>query len=56
MHARRFYHPESLGNAAFADGKGLYLTTGAASSDYDALQVKFDRKLAHGLQVLASYT
>ncbi len=54
--AQRFYHPESLGNAAFADGKGLYLTTGAASSDYDALQVKFDRKLAHGLQVLASYT
>ena len=38
--AQRFYMPQTLGNTAFADGKGLYLTTGAASSDYDALQVK----------------
>ncbi len=54
--AQRFYMPQTLGNTVFADGKGLYLTTGAASSDYDALQVKFDRKLSGGLQVLASYT
>jgi len=53
---QRFYHPEALGNAAFSQGKGLYITTNAANSDYDALQVRFDRKLSHGLQALASYT
>ena len=56
MLAQRFYHPENLGNTAFSDGKGLYLTTNAASSDYNSLQVRFDRKLSRGLQVLAAYT
>ena len=32
------------------------LTSNTATSDYDALQVKFDRRLSQGLQVLASYT
>jgi len=32
------------------------LTTNAATSDYDALQIQFQRRLSHGLQVLASYT
>jgi len=32
------------------------LTTGTATSDYNALQLKFERRLARGLQVLASYT
>ena len=32
------------------------LTTNAGTSDYDALQVQFQRRLSHGLQVLASYT
>jgi hypothetical protein len=32
------------------------LTTNSASSDYDALQVQFQRRLTRGLQALASYT
>jgi hypothetical protein len=53
---QHFYEPQDLGNVNFSGGSGLYITTGAASSDYSALQVKFDRKLSHGLQFLASYT
>jgi hypothetical protein len=51
-----FYQPQNLGNTNFSEATGLYITTGGASSDYNALQAKFNRKLAHGLQVLASYT
>jgi hypothetical protein len=32
------------------------LVTNAATSDYDALQLQFQRRLSHGLQALASYT
>jgi hypothetical protein len=32
------------------------LTDNTATSDYNALQIKFQRQLSHGLQVLASYT
>jgi hypothetical protein len=32
------------------------LTTNSAASDYDALQIKFQRRLSHGLQALASYS
>src|SRR5260370_41152862 len=32
------------------------LVTNAGTSDYAALQVQFQRRLSHGLQVLASYT
>lgn len=32
------------------------LITNAATSDYDALQVQFQRRLSNGLQVLASYS
>lgn len=32
------------------------LITNEASSDYNALQVQFQRRLSHGLQVLSSYT
>ena len=32
------------------------VTDNSATSDYDALQVKFERRLARGLQALASYT
>lgn len=32
------------------------LTTNHATSDYDALQVQFQRRLSHGLQAIASYT
>jgi hypothetical protein len=34
----------------------ISLTTGDATSDYHALQSKFQRRLSRGLQVLASYT
>jgi len=51
-----FYHPENLGNTAFSEGTGLYITTNDAASDYNSLQVKFDRKLSHGLQLLGTYT
>ena len=53
---QRFYHPESVGNTAFAQGKGLYVTDNDASSDYNSLQAKFERRLSHGLQILGSYT
>jgi outer membrane receptor protein involved in Fe transport len=32
------------------------LTGNAASSNYDALQIQFNRRLSHGLQTLASFT
>ena len=32
------------------------VTSNSATSDYHALQVKFERRLSHGLQALASYT
>lgn len=34
----------------------LYLFTNGLTSSYNALQVKFQRQLAHGLQALGSYT
>lgn len=33
-----------------------FLSTNAGTSDYDALQVQFQRRLSHGLQALASYS
>ena len=53
------YSPEELGNPNFsADicAGCLYVTKNGATSDYHALQAAFQRRLAHGLQVLASYT
>lgn len=40
-------------NPTFAS---ISLTTGDATSDYHALQLKFQRRLPHGLEGLASYT
>jgi hypothetical protein len=56
--AQRYYAPQNLtpANPNFSLGQDLYVTTNAASSDYNSLQVKFDRKMSHGLQMLASYT
>jgi Carboxypeptidase regulatory-like domain/TonB dependent receptor/TonB-dependent Receptor Plug Domain len=54
------YDPAIAGNPNFVSaadgGYGLYLTTNATSSNYNALQAQFDRRLAHGLQMLLSYT
>ena len=33
-----------------------YLVGNTATSDYDALQIEFQRQMSHGLQTLASYT
>jgi TonB-dependent Receptor Plug Domain. len=59
--ADMLYYPGNIGNPNFAAAEGLYsmglyLTTNRASSDYQALQVKFQRKLSQGLQALASWT
>src|SRR6266446_5210795 len=35
---------------------GAVLVTNAGTSDYNALQFQFQRRLAHGLQAVASYT
>lgn len=40
-------------NASFGQ---VNLTTNAATSDYDALQLQLQRRLSHGLQSLISYT
>jgi carboxypeptidase family protein/TonB-dependent receptor-like protein len=34
----------------------VQLVTNSSTSDYDALQIQFQRRLSHGLQALASYT
>jgi Carboxypeptidase regulatory-like domain/TonB-dependent Receptor Plug Domain/TonB dependent receptor len=43
-------------NPNFDLGNGLYITKNGPTSDYNALQVQFQRTLSHGLQALASYT
>jgi hypothetical protein len=53
---QNFYRPDLLGNPNFSAGNGLYLTTNRASSNYQALQVRFQRALAHGFQSLLAYT
>jgi hypothetical protein len=53
--ATRFYNPATI-NPNFSLGNALYVTTNAAASNYNALQVQFQRHLSHGLQALASYT
>ena len=40
-------------NSNFSDA---YFVTNAATSDYDALQLQYQRRLSRGLQALASYT
>lgn len=54
--AQRQYYPDRLGNTNFGPTFGLTLVENAGSSDYNALQVQFQRKLSHGFQGLASYT
>lgn len=43
-------------NSNFSLHNGLTITSNRASSDYNALQVKYQKNLSHGLQALASYT
>jgi hypothetical protein len=53
---QNFYSPNLLGNPNFVSGNGLYLTTNRANSDYESLQVRFQRTLSHSFQGLLSYT
>src|SRR5271168_1809236 len=53
---QNFYSPNLLGNPNFTSGNGLYLTINRASGDYQSLQVRFQRSLAHGFQGLLGYT
>jgi hypothetical protein len=54
--ANLIYDPALSGNANFIPGNGLYLTDNVASSSYNALQVRYDRKMARGIETLLSYT
>ena len=47
------YFPGLLGNPNFSGG--LLLTTNGAASSYDGLQLRYQKQLSHGLQVLGSY-
>ncbi len=49
-------NPDGTGNANFAVGTVADVVANRASSAYDSLQVKFQRDLSHGLQVLSAYT
>jgi hypothetical protein len=46
-------NPAAVGNPNF---NFVYLTDNTATADYNALQLKFQRRLFKGLQVLASYS
>jgi hypothetical protein len=51
----QFFNPSGV-NPNFSTGQGVFLVTNGASSDYNALQVQFQRRLTHGFEALASYT
>ena len=51
----QFYNPSSI-NTNFSAGNGLFLYNNGANSNYNALQVQFQRRLTHGLEALGSYT
>jgi hypothetical protein len=56
---RRLLFTDSLfppTNPNFSSRQGLTLTSGRASSNYQAFQTQFQKRLSHGLQALASYT
>lgn len=50
------YFPAVAGNTAFSQGWGVQIVSNGVNASYNALQVRFQRRLAHGLQALASYT
>ncbi len=51
-----YLDPSQINNSNFSLGNGLNLITNGASSNYNALQIQFARRLSQGLQALASYT
>ena len=52
---RRLLQTAAIG-APNSNISNLYIVTNAGTSEYDALQLQFQRRLSHGLQALASYT
>ena len=50
------YVPAALGNPNFGPFVGAVVTSNRSTSDYAALQAKYERRLSHGFQALASYT
>lgn len=48
--------PASSGNPNFLSNGVLSITRNQVTSDYDAFQAQFQRRLSRGLQILASYT
>ncbi len=53
------YAPENLGNPNFNGNvcsECLFITKNNSTSDYNSLQVQFQRRLSRGVQALASYT
>lgn len=50
------YDPSSVGNPNFTPRWNLFITANHGGSNYQALQLQFQRKLSRGLQVLTSYT
>jgi hypothetical protein len=51
-----FFYLTLLDNPNFSSDNGLQLTTNRATSSYNALQVRYQKRLSRGLQALASYT
>jgi len=50
------YYPATLGNPDYQSGGILSATSNMASSDYNSVQVKYQKSLSRGVQALASYT
>lgn len=48
--------PATVGNEAFSQNWGVQLVNNGVSGNYNALQVRFQSRLSHGLQSLVSYT
>ncbi|HWB96409.1 MAG TPA: TonB-dependent receptor, partial [Bryobacteraceae bacterium] len=53
---QKYYYPGQSGNPNFAASSGMYLTDNQGYSDYNALQVQYQRKFSRGLAALASYS
>lgn len=53
---QKAYYPYNLGNTNFAPTTEVAVTDNMAAADYNSLQVQFQRRLSHGLQMLAAYT
>jgi Carboxypeptidase regulatory-like domain/TonB dependent receptor len=51
-----FAYPSNNPNFGAGGGQGVQITKNGTTSDYNALQVQFQRNLSHGLQALTSYT